>query len=104
MNRADVHTAAGNLLLAFYVRSQIPEHLPARQVADERYRRLCEAGAEAGLAQSPAELELMVGDVVEVLPVAAEADRGGAFIWLMQTRWILGLRLLQASFPGSVAA
>lgn len=103
MNPADVHTAAGNLLLAFYVRSQIPDHLPAWQVADERFRRLCEAGGEAGLAQSPAELELMVADVVELLPLR-ESDRGGAWIWLMETRWVLGLRLLRHSFPDVAAA
>lgn len=93
-SRVEIHTGAGNLMLAFYVRSQVPEHLPLWQVADERFARLCEAGTTLGLAQSPAELELMVRDVVEMLPAPdATTDYGGAWIWLMQTRWLLARRL-----------
>lgn len=102
--QADVRAAAGNLLLAFYVRSQIPQHLDSWRVADGRFAGLCEAGCGAGLAESPAELELMVAHVVELLPAPAGGERGPMWIWLMQARWILARRLSERLFPKVAAA
>jgi hypothetical protein len=90
---SEAHTAAGNLLVAFYVRSQIMGETQSAVIASERFAALCEAGVRAGLAQSAAQLELLVLDVVEQLPPAKAADRGGIWIWLMQARWILARRL-----------
>lgn len=98
----DAHTAAGNLLLALHTLAQLPDGSQVRIRLEERYTAMLEQGARAGLAGSAGELELMVADVVEILPLPDDDVRGGVWIWLMQARFILARRL--GAQPPAVAA
>jgi hypothetical protein len=92
----ELRTAAGNLLRAYRAREAACEGTQAWHVASTRLAMLCEQGARAGFADTAAELEVVVADVVEQLPPAgATAPIGGGpdWTWLMQARFILGRRL-----------
>lgn len=92
----DLRTAAGNLLQAYLAREATAEDSQGRLMTEAGFAALCEAGARAGLAETAAELELVVRDVVEqLLPPGLTAPIGGGpdWTWLMQARFILTRRL-----------
>lgn len=92
----DLRVAAGNLLQAYLAREATPVGTQSHLVADIGFTVLCEVAARAGLADSSAELEVMIADVVEQLPPAGEQrpiDGGPDWTWLMQARFLLARRL-----------
>lgn len=96
LTEEDLRTAAGNLLQTYLARESTAEGTQGRLMAAEGFRVLCEVAARAGLAASPDELELVVGDVVEQLPQLGESapiDGGPDWIWLMKARFLLARRL-----------
>lgn len=92
----ELRVAAGNLLEAFHSMARATDGSQARTVAEQRFAGLCEDGADAGLARSAAELEVIVVDVAEQLPppgAQVSIDGGTDWTWLMQARWLLVRRL-----------
>jgi len=102
--RAARRAAAENLLVAFHARESAPEGSQGRRMAAARFGALCQVGARAGLAGSPAELEVIVADVAEQIPPTPHGMTG--FIdrtWLMQARFLLARRFRQDPSPRAAA-
>lgn len=102
----EVRIAAENLLLSYLMVRFTSEGTQAHELAEARFGRLCELGAEVGFAASAPELGLVVADVVETMP----PPRGNrphsrtGMTWMMQARFILARRLNTAIAARQAAA